>query len=74
MVDGHGRAGDTDLIKSLADQYEPMTTICAFGPGAAWPVQSFVTKFKSHFEAYIQRNPKHAEARDLVAVRPGAFW
>ncbi len=74
LVDGHGRAGDADLIKSLADQYEPMTTICAFGPGAAWPVQSFVTKFKSHFEAYIQRNPKHAEARDLVAVRPGAFW
>jgi NADH-quinone oxidoreductase subunit F len=74
LIDGHGRLGDADLIKSLADQYEPMTTICAFGPGAAWPVQSFVTKFKSHFEAYIQRNPKHAEARDLVAVRPGAFW
>jgi hypothetical protein len=37
-------------------------------------VQSFVTKFKSRFEAYIAKNPKHAERRDLVAVRPGAFW
>jgi NADH-quinone oxidoreductase subunit F len=73
IVAGKGRAGDADLMKDLADQYE-WTTICAFAPGAAWPVQSFIAKFKSHFEAHIKRNPRHAEPRDLAAVRPGAFW
>jgi NADH-quinone oxidoreductase subunit F len=74
LVRGRGIDGDVDLIKSIADEYEPMTTICAFGPGAAWPVQSFVTKFRSHFIKHIERNPAHEKGRDLVAHRPGAFW
>lgn len=69
---GKGRDGDADLAKDLADRYE-WTTICAFAPGAAWPVQSFLTKFRSHFEAAIAANPAHAVGRDLVAHRPGAF-
>jgi len=73
VVSGGGRTGDIDLIKDLADSYE-WTTICAFAPGAAWPVQSFVTKFRSYFEAYISKNPEHSESRPLVAMRPGAFW
>jgi NADH-quinone oxidoreductase subunit F len=73
VVDGKGGDGDVDLMKSLADQYE-WTTICAFAPGAAWPVQSFLTKFRSHFEAYIAKNPNRSQTRDLVGVRPGAFW
>ncbi|MCX8038996.1 MAG: NADH-quinone oxidoreductase subunit NuoF [Planctomycetota bacterium] len=74
LIDGHGGDGDVDLLKSLADQYEPMTTICAFGPGAAWPVQSFVSKFRPYFEAYIAKNPQRQRTRDLADVRPGAFW
>ncbi|HYE06976.1 MAG TPA: NADH-quinone oxidoreductase subunit NuoF [Planctomycetota bacterium] len=73
LAAGKGRDGDIDLIKDLADRYE-WTTICAFAPGAAWPVQSFVTKFRSHFQKHIDRNPAHAAGRDLVAHRPGAFW
>ena len=73
LAAGKGRDGDVDLIKDLADRYE-WTTICAFAPGAAWPVQSFVTKFRSHFLGYIDKNPEHAAGRDLVAHRPGAFW
>jgi NADH-quinone oxidoreductase subunit F len=73
IVEGTGRAGDIDLIKDLADRYE-WTTICAFAPGAAWPVQSFITKFRDRFEAHVRRNPRHAEPADLVAHRPGAFW
>ncbi len=73
VVAGKGRDGDIDLIKDLADSYE-WTTICAFAPGAAWPVQSFITKFRSHFDKYLARNPEHAHERELVATRPGAFW
>ena len=73
VVDGKGRDGDIDLIKDLADSYE-WTTICAFAPGAAWPVQSFIAKYREHFQRYIDKNPDHAAARDLVTQRPGAFW
>jgi NADH-quinone oxidoreductase subunit F len=73
VASGKGRDGDVELIKDLADSYE-WTTICAFAPGAAWPVQSFVTKFRKHFDEYIARNPEHARSRPLEEVRPGAFW
>ncbi|MBA3707587.1 MAG: NADH-quinone oxidoreductase subunit NuoF [Planctomycetes bacterium] len=73
VVRGQGRDGDIELIKDLADSYE-WTTICAFAPGAAWPVQSFVTKFRKHFDDYVARNAKHTETRELETVRPGAFW
>jgi NADH-quinone oxidoreductase subunit F len=73
VVRGQGRDGDIELIKDLADSYE-WTTICAFAPGAAWPVQSFVTKFRKHFDTHIARNAKHTDTRELEAVRPGAFW
>ena len=73
LVAGKGLDGDIDLIKDLADRYE-WTTICAFAPGAAWPVQSFVTKFRSYFQKHIERNADHAKGRELVAHRPGAFW
>jgi NADH-quinone oxidoreductase subunit F len=73
VVEGLGIDGDLELIKDLADSYE-WTTICAFAPGAAWPVQSFITKFRSHFQAYIEKNPEHAKARELVTQRSGAFW
>ena len=73
VVDGHGRNGDLELIKDLADSYE-WTTICAFAPGAAWPIQSFITKFRTHFQAYIEKNPEHAKPRELELERAGAFW
>ncbi len=72
IVDGTGRDGDADLLAQIADQFE-WTTICAFAPGAAWPVQSFVRKFKAHFEAAIARNPRRTVQRELAALAPGAF-
>jgi len=29
-------------------------TICVFADAAAWPVQSYITKFRAEFEEYIQ--------------------
>ncbi len=30
------------------------TTICVFADAAAWPVQSYITKFRDEFEEYIR--------------------
>ena len=69
---GQGRDGDIELMKDLAESYE-WTTICAFAPGAAWPVLSFIKKFRSHFDAYLAKNPQHAAGRDLKSLTPAAF-
>lgn len=53
IVAGQGRAGDIELLKSVADNIEGKT-ICAFGEAAAWPVQSFIKYFYNEFEYYIQ--------------------
>jgi NADH-quinone oxidoreductase subunit F len=50
---GEGTLKDLDTLKSVADNIEN-NTICAFGPGAAWPVQSFLRHFRHEFEALIK--------------------
>ncbi|HWP48483.1 MAG TPA: NADH-quinone oxidoreductase subunit NuoF [Candidatus Limnocylindrales bacterium] len=53
LVHGEGRPGDPDTLKSVADNIAG-NTICPFGDGAAWPVQSFVKKFRSEFEYHAK--------------------
>ncbi|HXV77215.1 MAG TPA: NADH-quinone oxidoreductase subunit NuoF [Candidatus Polarisedimenticolaceae bacterium] len=50
---GQGRPADVDLLKSVADNIEG-NTICALGDAAAWPVQSFVKKFRDEFVAHVE--------------------
>ncbi|MFP6899720.1 MAG: NADH-quinone oxidoreductase subunit NuoF, partial [Opitutales bacterium] len=50
MLRGGAREEDADLLLSIANQIEGRT-ICAFGEACAWPVQSFVSKFKDEFTA-----------------------
>ena len=50
MLRGGARKEDPDLLLSIANQIEGRT-ICAFGEACAWPVQSFVSKFKDEFTA-----------------------
>jgi len=50
---GQGRPADVDLLKNVADNIEG-NTICALGDAAAWPVQSFVTKFRDEFMDHVQ--------------------
>jgi NADH-quinone oxidoreductase subunit F len=33
-------------------------TICVFADAAAWPVQSYITKFRAEFEEYIRSKRK----------------
>ena len=53
MMSGHGLPADTGLLKTVADNIAGRT-ICAFGEACAWPVQSFVAKFKDEFESRAQ--------------------
>lgn len=48
MAHGGAREADADLLLSIANQIEGRT-ICAFGEAAAWPTQSYVSKFKEEF-------------------------
>ncbi len=46
---GHGRREDADYLLHIAQNIQGRT-ICAFGEAAAWPVLSFVKKFREEFE------------------------
>ena len=52
IENGQGADGDVDLLASVADNIEG-NTICALGEAAAWPVQSFVKKFRDEFQAHV---------------------
>src|SRR5438094_1258926 len=51
LTHGEGRANDADYLVKIADNIPGGRTICAFGEACAWPVQSFVGKFKDEFMA-----------------------
>src|SRR5437867_2184632 len=50
LTHGHGRGQDADYLVHIARNIQGRT-ICAFGEACAWPVLSFVNKFKDEFEA-----------------------
>jgi NADH-quinone oxidoreductase subunit F len=51
LTHGEGRKADADYLVRIADNIPGGRTICAFGEACAWPVQSFVGKFKDEFVA-----------------------
>jgi NADH-quinone oxidoreductase subunit F len=50
MGSGQGRKRDADYLLNTAQNIQGRT-ICAFGEACAWPVLSFVNKFRDEFEA-----------------------
>jgi NADH-quinone oxidoreductase subunit F len=60
MEEGRGEAADLETLLQVASAIAPFppmglgNTICALGDAAALPVHSFVTKFRSEFEAHIK--------------------
>ena len=50
LAHGEGRKEDAAYLSHIAQNIQGRT-ICAFGEAAAWPVLSFVKKFKDEFEA-----------------------
>ena len=49
---GEGRLQDLDDLLAVARDMEGKT-ICVFADAAAWPVQSYITKFRAEFERHI---------------------
>ena len=50
MIHGEARAEDSEYLLHIAQNIQGRT-ICAFGEACAWPVLSFVNKFKNEFDA-----------------------
>src|SRR5262245_39783603 len=68
LTQGHGRRQDAGDLVKIATNIQGRT-ICAFGEACAWPVLSFVTKFREEFEAKGAANEvKRTEASDALAV------
>ena len=62
--EGQGRLQDLNDLLAIAGGMEG-TTICVFADAAAWPVQSYIAKFRDEFEAHIRDG---RNARRLVAL------
>ncbi len=54
---GQGRVQDLDDLLGIAGDMEG-NTICVFADAAAWPVQSYIGKFRDEFEEYIRTGRK----------------
>ena len=52
IYEGNGALKDLDSLLTIANNMEGRT-ICVFADAAAWPIQSYITKFRAEFEAYI---------------------
>ena len=56
FLEGEGTMEDIDLLLDVANNIEG-NTICALGDAAAWPVQSFIRKFRDEFEKRAKKTP-----------------
>jgi NADH-quinone oxidoreductase subunit F len=65
IMAGKGRLEDLDDLLGIAGDMEG-NTICVFADAAAWPVQSYIAKFRDEFEEFI-RSGKSAEQTEAVA-------
>lgn len=63
---GEGAVKDLDNLLVIARNMEGRT-ICVFADAAAWPIQSYITKFRAEFEDYIVSGRGKAVAAELAA-------
>ena len=66
ITEGEGSLQDLDDLLAIAGDMEGKT-ICVFADAAAWPVQSYIAKFRDEFEDYIRAGRK---ARTQEAACP----
>jgi len=62
---GEGRVQDLDVLLGLASGMEGRT-ICVFADAAAWPVQSYIGKFREEFECHVRE--KRCDLADSLAT------
>jgi NADH-quinone oxidoreductase subunit F len=68
IANGKGRLQDLDDLLGIARDMEGKT-ICVFADAAAWPVQSYITKFRAEFEDHI-RTGKCVRINEAAACPP----
>ena len=67
VADGNGKTRDLDDLLAIAGDMEG-NTICVFADAAAWPVQSYISKFRDEFEAYIANGQSRAKEVSTASV------
>ena len=65
ILDGKGKVEDLDDLLTIAGGMEG-NTICVFADAAAWPVQSYIEKFRDEFEEFI-RTGRRVEDKEVGA-------
>ena len=68
MTEGQGSVQDLEDLLAIAGDMEGKT-ICVFADAAAWPVQSYITKFRDEFEESI-RSGRAAAKQEVAACPP----
>jgi NADH-quinone oxidoreductase subunit F len=69
IAEGKGRLQDLDDLLAIARDMEGKT-ICVFADAAAWPVQSYITKFREDFEEHIRTGTCPARSREVASCQP----
>ena len=67
MADGHAQKKEIDALFQVTQQIEGHT-ICAFGDGAAWPVQGLLRHFRPEIERRIDEYTRNADRQSAVRV------
>ena len=65
IAEGRGSVQDLEDLLAIAGDMEG-NTICVFADAAAWPVQSYIAKFRDEFEEYI-RSGRSAAKQEISA-------
>ena len=65
MAEGRAQKREIDMLMQVTQQIEGHT-ICAFGDGAAWPVQGLLRHFRPEIERRIDDYTRNADPRGAV--------
>ena len=67
IMQGQGRAHDLDTLLGAAGNMEGRT-ICVFADAAAWPVQSYISKFRDEFEYHVKEGKCNLAITEPIAA------
>jgi len=65
MAEGRAQKREIDMLMQVTQQIEGHT-ICAFGDGAAWPVQGLLRHFRPEIERRIDEYSRNADSHGTV--------
>jgi len=65
MAEGRAQRKEIDMLMQVTQQIEGHT-ICAFGDGAAWPVQGLLRHFRPEIEKRIDQYTANADSTGML--------